>query len=126
MLTTIQKIGRSSSCSRSSASRATIPWSASRACVLAAACRLTPRPQARSYSPTAVVRRCGRSCRDRAGSAHPKTVGTMDELLKALVDVRNAGYACDRGEIVPDIACVGAPIIDRFGAVVAGGGRTGR
>jgi DNA-binding IclR family transcriptional regulator len=47
------------------------------------------------------------------------TLGTMDELLKALVDVRKVGYACDRGEIVPDIACVAAPIMDHFGSVVA-------
>jgi DNA-binding IclR family transcriptional regulator len=43
----------------------------------------------------------------------------MDELLAALVGVRKAGFACDRGEIVPDIACIGAPIMDRFGSVVA-------
>jgi DNA-binding IclR family transcriptional regulator len=49
----------------------------------------------------------------------PNTVGTVEELLEALVDVRRAGYACDRGEIVPDIACIGAPIMDRFGSVVA-------
>src|SRR5256714_14024098 len=49
----------------------------------------------------------------------PKTVGTIEELLQALVEVRRGGYACDRGEIVPDIACIGAPIMDRFGSVVA-------
>jgi DNA-binding IclR family transcriptional regulator len=43
----------------------------------------------------------------------------MDELLEALVKVRADGSACDRGEIVPDIACIGAPVMDRFGSVVA-------
>jgi DNA-binding IclR family transcriptional regulator len=49
----------------------------------------------------------------------PKTLGGIDELLEALIKVRAVGYGCDRGEIVPDIACIGAPIMDRFGSVVA-------
>lgn len=49
----------------------------------------------------------------------PQTITDLDELLAALMKARGQGYAFDLGEAVPDVACVAAPVHDRYGAVVA-------
>jgi IclR family KDG regulon transcriptional repressor len=49
----------------------------------------------------------------------PTTVTDLDTLEGQLLSVRANGVAIDRGEVVPDVACVAAPITDRYGSVVA-------
>jgi IclR family KDG regulon transcriptional repressor len=49
-----------------------------------------------------------------------KTIVSLDDLERELVRVRARGLAIDRGETVPDVNCMAAPIFDRYGAVVAG------
>jgi DNA-binding IclR family transcriptional regulator len=48
-----------------------------------------------------------------------RTITDQEALERELVTVRARGIAYDRGELVPDIACVAAPITDRWGTVVA-------
>lgn len=49
----------------------------------------------------------------------PTTVTDLEALEQALVEVRGRGVAFDIAELVPDVACVAAPITDRYGAVIA-------
>jgi IclR family KDG regulon transcriptional repressor len=54
-----------------------------------------------------------------------KTLTTRAELLKHLKAVRNSGLGYDWEEYVPGIYCIGAPVFDVRGGVVAGVGITG-
>ena len=47
------------------------------------------------------------------------TITSRDELEACLAQVRASGYAEDREELEPHLCCVGAPVFDRAGAVVA-------
>lgn len=48
-----------------------------------------------------------------------RSIATMAELEEALVKVRAQGVAFDLCEVVPDVACVAAPVTDRYGTVIA-------
>lgn len=48
------------------------------------------------------------------------TIQTLEELEAALVPIRAEGVAFDHSEIVPDVACVAAPIHDAWGTPIAG------
>lgn len=50
----------------------------------------------------------------------PSTLATREKLTAALVESRRLGYAVDRSEGMEGIHCVGAAILDRRGAPVAG------
>jgi DNA-binding IclR family transcriptional regulator len=47
------------------------------------------------------------------------TITDADELEQALAKVRKQGYAIDQEEILPDLCCIGAPIHNHTGHVVA-------
>ncbi len=47
------------------------------------------------------------------------TITDADELEQALVKIRKQGYAYDQEEILPDLCCVGAPIHNHTGHVIA-------
>jgi DNA-binding IclR family transcriptional regulator len=47
------------------------------------------------------------------------TITDEDELLQNLVRIRKQGYAYDLEEILPDLCCVGAPIYNHKGQVIA-------
>jgi DNA-binding IclR family transcriptional regulator len=47
------------------------------------------------------------------------TITDADELEQALGKIRKQGYAFDQEEILPDLCCVGAPIRDHTGQVIA-------
>lgn len=47
------------------------------------------------------------------------TITEANELEQTLVKVRKQGYATDQEEILPDLCCIGAPIHDHTGHVVA-------
>lgn len=49
----------------------------------------------------------------------PSTITSMEALEEALVVVRARGVAFDLQEVVPGVACVAAPITDRYGTVIA-------
>ncbi|MCF7352560.1 DNA-binding transcriptional regulator KdgR [Vibrio sp. CK2-1] len=49
-----------------------------------------------------------------------KTHEDVDQLLAELVTVKQQGYAEDNEEQEPGLYCIGAPVYDRFGHVVAG------
>lgn len=49
----------------------------------------------------------------------PNTITVEEELLQALAKIRKQGYAYDLEEILPDLCCVGAPIYNHTGQVVA-------
>lgn len=48
-----------------------------------------------------------------------KSIQSFPELEQALAEVRERGYAVDRGERAPQTRCVAAPVRDRTGRVVA-------
>lgn len=48
------------------------------------------------------------------------TIQSIDELEQALILIRAEGVAYDHSEIVPDVACVAAPIHDAWGTPIAG------
>jgi DNA-binding IclR family transcriptional regulator len=48
-----------------------------------------------------------------------KSIQTFPELDRALAEVRERGYAVDRGERSPGTRCVAAPIRDKTGRVIA-------
>jgi IclR family transcriptional regulator, KDG regulon repressor len=48
------------------------------------------------------------------------TLSSLEVLLSQLKDVRKLGYALDQGEFDSNIHCIGAPIIDSRGTLVAG------
>ena len=47
------------------------------------------------------------------------TITNADELEQTLAKVRKQGYAIDQEEILPDLCCVGAPIYNHTGQVIA-------
>lgn len=47
------------------------------------------------------------------------TITDLDTLLRELAQIRQQGYAFDRGEHEPDVRCVAVPIFDARGSVVA-------
>ena len=47
------------------------------------------------------------------------TITDADELEQTLAKVRRQGYATDQEEILPDLCCVGAPIRNHTGHVIA-------
>ncbi len=49
----------------------------------------------------------------------PRTITDPDRLRAELAQVRERGYAIDRGETLPDVWCFGAPVRDAQGTVVA-------
>lgn len=49
----------------------------------------------------------------------PSTVKTQQELVAALDEIRQQGYALDRGELRPDVSCVAAPLLDSRGHAIA-------
>ena len=49
----------------------------------------------------------------------PNTITTYDSLLIELEQIRKRGYAVDNSEHEKNIKCIGVPILDREGAVVA-------
>ncbi len=49
----------------------------------------------------------------------PNTIADAGELEQALARIRKQGYAFDQEEILPDLCCVGAPIRDHTGQVIA-------
>jgi DNA-binding IclR family transcriptional regulator len=48
-----------------------------------------------------------------------KTITTLADLEQTLAKVREQGYAYDQEEILPDLCCVGAPVRDHAGHVIA-------
>lgn len=53
------------------------------------------------------------------------TITEPSALLAALATVRETGYAVDEGEHQPGLRCIGAPVRDRSGQVIAGISLTG-
>ncbi len=49
----------------------------------------------------------------------PNTITDPEELVQALAKIRKQGYAYDLEEIVMDLCCVGAPVYDYRGDVIA-------
>lgn len=49
----------------------------------------------------------------------PRTVADGQELMRDLSEVRTRGYAIDEGELLEDVCCVAAPILDQQGAATA-------
>lgn len=49
----------------------------------------------------------------------PHTITDEAELMQALARIRKQGYAYDLEEILPDLCCVGAPVRDHTGTVIA-------
>lgn len=49
----------------------------------------------------------------------PNTITDEEELCQALAKIRKQGFAYDLEEILPDLCCVGAPIYDHNGQVIA-------
>ena len=47
------------------------------------------------------------------------TLTTREALHKELQNVRDVGFAVDRGENIEGVICIGAPIFDRAGHVLA-------
>jgi DNA-binding IclR family transcriptional regulator len=70
-----------------------------------------------AYSPEEEVKQIIRS----AGlpSFTPNTITDEEELSQALAKIRKQGYAYDLEEILPDLCCVGAPIYNYTGQVIA-------
>ncbi len=49
----------------------------------------------------------------------PNTITSAEELHQTLEEIRSQGYAYDLEEILPDLCCVGAPIYNYSGQVIA-------
>ncbi len=49
-----------------------------------------------------------------------RTITTTDELLEVLDKVREQGYGEDNQEQEEGLRCIGVPVFDRFGVVIAG------
>jgi DNA-binding IclR family transcriptional regulator len=49
----------------------------------------------------------------------PTTITSLDSLLTELRHIRERGYSIDRSEHDPEVRCVGAPVFDHEGRVVA-------
>lgn len=52
--------------------------------------------------------------------ATPRTLTSRDALLENLAATRRRGYSIDDGEFHDEVRCVGAPVFDHSGTVVAG------
>ena len=50
----------------------------------------------------------------------PKSLKTVDAIEKSLQRVREQGYAVDNEEVIVGVRCVGAPLFDQNGQVIAG------
>lgn len=50
----------------------------------------------------------------------PKTTGSIEELLKNMEEVRRNGYAVDAEEYEEGVCCIGSPILNFMGEVIAG------
>ncbi|OGV67311.1 MAG: hypothetical protein A2283_09160 [Lentisphaerae bacterium RIFOXYA12_FULL_48_11] len=61
----------------------------------------------------------------RLPSRTPNTITSLPKLLDELTSVRSTGLGYDREEYVQGIYCVGAPVFDVSGRVIAGMGITG-
>ena len=48
-----------------------------------------------------------------------RTIGSIEDLSRACVSIRERGYTIDEGEFLEEVRCVAAPIRDRQNAVVA-------
>jgi len=48
-----------------------------------------------------------------------RTISTLQQLRPHLAEVRERGYAVDQEELEDGLCCVGAPLYDRTGAVIA-------
>lgn len=48
-----------------------------------------------------------------------RTIVDVDTFERELLDVRAKGYALDRQEVVPEVACAAVPVRNRYGTVVA-------
>jgi DNA-binding IclR family transcriptional regulator len=70
-----------------------------------------------AYTPEEEVRRIVR----QAGLPRftPNTITDEEELQQSLAKIRKQGYAYDLEEILPDLCCVGAPIYNHSGQVIA-------
>lgn len=70
-----------------------------------------------AYSPEEEARRIIRT----AGLPRftPNTITDEETLCQTLTQIRKQGYACDFEEILPDLCCVGAPIYNYSGRVIA-------
>lgn len=55
----------------------------------------------------------------KLASYTPKTITSKQRLLEELRTVRNQGYALDNREIEEEVECVGAPVRNHFGDVIA-------
>jgi DNA-binding IclR family transcriptional regulator len=51
--------------------------------------------------------------------ATDRTLGSIDEVMTALVKVRDQGYAVSDGDLTPGIAAIGAPVFNRNNDLVA-------
>ena len=49
----------------------------------------------------------------------PKTITSKQKLMEELKAIRRQGYALDHREIEEDVECIGAPIRDHLGNVIA-------
>ncbi|CDL63025.1 hypothetical protein LOCUS_31710 [Klebsiella pneumoniae] len=49
-----------------------------------------------------------------------RTITSTEELLKVLDGVREQGYGEDNEEQEEGLRCIGVPVFDRFGVVIAG------
>lgn len=68
-----------------------------------------------AYSPKAITDEYKKSGMRRQTNA---SIMTEDALETSILNIRNFGYSTERGEAVPGVGCVGAPIFE-FGNVVA-------
>ncbi len=48
-----------------------------------------------------------------------RTITALPELKRELAAVRAQGFAADHGEVSPELRCVGAPVHDATGAIIA-------
>lgn len=70
-----------------------------------------------AFSPREIVERIVNAC--GLNRFTPNTITTYDSLLIELEQIRKRGYAVDNSEHEKNIKCLGVPILDREGAVVA-------
>jgi DNA-binding IclR family transcriptional regulator len=70
-----------------------------------------------AYTPEEEVKRIIRTAGLPRFTAH--TITEEEELLQSLIKIRKQGYAYDMEEILPDLCCVGAPIYNHAGQVIA-------
>ena len=70
-----------------------------------------------AYRPDADVKRIVKA--DGLPRFTQNTITDEDELEKALAQIRKQGFAYDLEEILPDLCCVGAPVRNYSGSVIA-------